>query len=102
MIMIALAPVIEAGQKLLLDVKFVEGMRLHKSLWDGPITCVLRRGATSMPFGAEYDRRELGFDLEVIDADAGLDSRILAGQDLILASGDDYNCLGLVDHVKPS
>lgn len=37
----------------------------------------------------------------VIDAGAGLDAGTLAGQNLIVASGDDYKCLGLVDHVKP-
>lgn len=58
--MIAPATVIETGLKLRLGVKFVEGMRLQQSLWDGPITCVLRCGAASMPFWAEYDRRELG------------------------------------------
>jgi colanic acid/amylovoran biosynthesis glycosyltransferase len=101
LMMIAPAPVIEVGSGLRLDVKFVEGMRVQSALWPDRITCVLRRGAASIPFGAGYDRSDLGFDLVLLDPDEPLGRVLMAGQDVIYASGDDHNCLGLTDQLGP-
>lgn len=101
LLMIAPAPVIEIGARVRLDVKFVEGMRAHVALWQGRITCVLWRGATAIPFGAEYAREDLGFDLLLLDPGAEPGAGLLAGHDLIYASGDDHRCLGLADLVTP-
>lgn len=100
-LMIAPAPVIETGNLVRLDVKFVEGMRLQQAHWPSRITCLLRRGAPAIPFGRDYDRSELPFDLRILDHDEALDARHLEGGDIIYAGGDDFNCLGLVDHLKP-
>lgn len=100
LMMIAPAPVIEAGPRLRLDVKFVEGMRVQQALWPDPITCVLRRGASAIPFGAEYDRDELDFDLVLLDPEAEARAELLGGHDVIYASGDDHHCLGLAEHLS--
>jgi colanic acid/amylovoran biosynthesis glycosyltransferase len=101
LLMIAPAPVIETGGRVRLDVKFVEGMRAHAALWQGRITCVLWRGATALPFGAEFAPTDLGFDLVLLDPGAELGAGLLAGHDVIYASGDDHLCLGLADLVGP-
>jgi colanic acid/amylovoran biosynthesis glycosyltransferase len=100
-LMVAPAPVIETGGRLRLDVKFVEGMRVQQALWPSRITCVLRRGVGSIPFGGEYDRAELPFDLVLLDPSEPLEPKHLAGQDLIYAGGDDFHCLGLTDILLP-
>jgi len=99
LLMIAPAPVVETGDRLRLDVKFVEGMRVQQSFWPSRITVALRRGAPAIPFGRDYDRAELPFDLVLLDPDEELVARHLAGQDLIFAGGDDFHCLGLTDHL---
>lgn len=101
MLMIAPAPVIETGDRLRLDVKFVEGMRVQQALWSNRITVALRRGTTGVPFGRDYDRSELPFDLVLIDPDEELTARHMAGFDLIYAGGDDFRCLSLTDHLTP-
>ena len=101
MLMIAPAPVIEAGDKLRLDVKFVEGMRVQQAHWPNRITVALRRGVPSIPFGRDYDRADLPFDLLLLDPQEELTARHLDGHGLIYAGGDDFHCLGLTDHLKP-
>lgn len=101
MLMIAPAPVIESGDRLRLDVKFVEGMRVQQAYWPRRITVALRRGAPSIPFGREYDRSELPFDLQLLDPDEELGARHMDGFTLIYAGGDDFRCLSLTDHLKP-
>lgn len=101
MLMIAPAPVIGAGDRVRLDVKFVEGMQVHASHWPSRISCVLRRGAGAIPFGRDYDRAELPFDLVLLDPQEEIEARHLAGHDLVYAGGDDFRCLGLVDELGP-
>lgn len=101
MVMIAPAPVIEEGDRLRLDVKFVEGMRIQQSHWPSRIKCVLRRGAGAIPFGRLYDRSELPFDLDLLDPNEELGPRHLEGADLVYAGGDDFRCLDLTSHLKP-
>lgn len=97
LLMIAPAPVIAQGDRVRLDVKFVEGMRLHAALWPGRIACVLWHSAGGITFGAEFARADLPFDLIVLEEGALPGPDLLAGRDVIYASGDDHRCLGLVD-----
>lgn len=101
MLMIAPAPVVETGEKLRLDVKFVEGMRVQQAHWPSRITVLLRRGGPAIPFGRDYDRDELPFDLILVDRDEEITARHLAGHGLIFAGADDFHCLGLTDHLQP-
>lgn len=96
LLIVATAPVIEQGRGLLLDVKFTEGMRAHCDLWDGPVRCVLRRGAQAIPFGAVYDASDLGFDLRVLDPEQPLGATELADVAVIFAAADDAQALDLV------
>jgi glycosyltransferase involved in cell wall biosynthesis len=100
-LMIAPAPVIETGGRIRLDVKFVEGMRVQQAHWPSRITCMLRRGAPSIPFGREYDRTELPFDLVLLDPQEVIGPDHLKGHELVYAGGDDFQCLGLTDCLSP-
>lgn len=100
-LMIAPAPVIETGGSVRLDVKFVEGMRVQQAHWPSRITCLLRRGAPAIPFGRDYDPAELPFDLVLLDPAEPIAARHLAGHELVYASGDDFQCLGLTDLLTP-
>ncbi|AXI47109.1 hypothetical protein C1J03_14445 [Sulfitobacter sp. SK012] len=96
--MIAPAPVIEmADGNLRLDVKYVEGMRIHVEQWDGPVACILKRGATDIPFGATYNPNDLEFDLEIISEDAPITVDGLNKNDLIFAGADMHDVLHLAD-----
>lgn len=96
LVMIASAPVIRGGAgRLRLDVKFVEGMRLHRALWDGPVDCILWTGSESIPFGAEYASDELGFGLTLLARGEKLGTAHLAGAALVAASADLSETLDL-------
>jgi colanic acid/amylovoran biosynthesis glycosyltransferase len=101
LLMIAPAPVIDRGDQLALDVKFVEGMRLHQAYWPSRITCLLRRGAGAIPFGRDYPRDALPFDLSLLDPEEPLTDRHLSGADLIYAGADDFRCLDLHRQLRP-
>lgn len=100
LVMIAPAPVVEEGDRLRLDVKFVEGMHVQQRHWPSRIRCILRRGAGAIPFGRTYDRSELPFDLALLDPEEELGPKHLEGADLVFAGGDDFRCLGLADHLR--
>jgi colanic acid/amylovoran biosynthesis glycosyltransferase len=92
----ATAPVIETASGVSLDTKFVEGMALHARHWPGPVRCVLRRGAHSIPFGARHDPTTLGFELVLLDADEALAPAHLQGVRAVFAAADDPATLALV------
>ncbi|MDO9526795.1 MAG: glycosyltransferase [Gemmobacter sp.] len=96
LLIVATAPVIEEGETLRLDVKFVDGMRAHCALWSGPVRCVLRRGATEVPFGASYRPEDLGFDLALMNAGDVIGAMQLDGAVAVFAAADDAQALGLV------
>ena len=78
LVMLSPAPMIEApGGEVILDVKFVEGMKLHCQLWPGPVRCVLWRGAASIDEPMRYARARLGFDLLMLDAGAPVPELLL-------------------------
>lgn len=95
LILAATAPVIEAGGRLRLDVKFVEGMARHVALWPGPVRCLLRRGAGVIPFGAEYDPADLGFGLVLLDEGEPYGPAHVAGARAVFAGADEVAALAL-------
>ena len=96
LLMIVPAPVNRlSGGRYRMDVKFVEGMRLHKALWPGSITVVLWDHGSAIPFGADYEASELGFAFVVLDAGAPLPQALLDGHDSLSASGDMAETLTL-------
>lgn len=96
--MIVPAPVNRlADGRLRMDVKFVEGMRLHKALWPGTITVVMWDHGHAIPFGAEYAPDALGFDYVVLEPGRPMPQDILQRHDRILASADMVETLDLVE-----
>lgn len=96
LLMIVPAPVNRLPDgRLRLDVKFVEGMRLHGRLWEGPLSVVLWDHGQPIPFGSAYRPEDLGFDAVILPAGAPVPDDLLAGCDRILASADMVETLDL-------
>lgn len=96
LLMLAPAPVIERPDgSIRLDAKFVEGMRLHASLWQGRIDCILRRGVEAIPFGVEVERSRLSYGVRTLGSLETLGAERLAGYDLAVVSGDLHSDLHL-------
>lgn len=102
LIMIAPAPIEELPDgRLRLDVKFVEGMRLHKAHWNGPVRVILWRGG-DIPFGKDFYVDDLGFDLLILEQNKNIEASHLVGAKLVVASGDMHEALNLPMLVKAS
>lgn len=87
LLMFAPAPVIELPDgEVILDIKFVEGMKLHCQLWPGEVTCVLRRGVDGVPFGARYNPARLGFKLIVLDYFAPVPDELIDDASVVFCS----------------
>lgn len=96
LLMLSPAPLIEiAGGEVILDVKFVEGMKLHCQLWPGPVRCVLWRSTHTIDEPMRYSRAHLGFDLIVLDADTPVPGLLLDEASLVYCSADDMQHLDL-------
>jgi len=96
LLMFSPAPVIETlGREVLLDVDFVEGMKLHCQFWPGRISCVLRRGAVRIPGGRRFSRRKLGFDLVLLDPDEPIPDVLIDEATLVYCPADDTRYLHL-------
>ena len=96
LVMLSPAPMIEApGGEVILDVKFVEGMKLHCQLWPGPVRCVLWRGAASIDEPMRYARARLGFDLIMLDAGAPVPELLLDEAAMVYVAADDMKHLTL-------
>jgi len=96
LLMLSPAPLTEvvAGE-VVLDVKFVEGMKLHCQLWPGPVRCVLWRGAHSIDDPMRYSVAQLGFELIVLDEGAPVPELLLDECALVYCSADDMKHLDL-------
>lgn len=81
--------------RLRMDVKFVEGMRLHGRLMQGSLVAVLWDHGQSIPFGADYAPEELGFEAVILPPGAPVDAGLLRGVDGISASADMAETLDL-------
>ena len=94
--MLSPAPMVElpAGE-VLLDVKFVEGMKLHCQLWPGPVRCVMRRGHYQIDAPMRYSVAQLGFDLIALDANAPVPDLLLDEAALVYVAADDMKYLDL-------
>lgn len=88
LVICAPAPVIGTEGGVRLDIKFVEGMRLHARDWQGPVRCVLWRGAPAIPFGDTFRPETLGFELVVLDDGAPLPESALTGAAVAMISAD--------------
>lgn len=82
------------GDDVVLDIKFVEGMRLYSDLWPGEVACLLVIGA-QMPFSRRYNSQDLPFKLSLIDAGDLINKNYIADHGIILCSGDDPQYLNI-------
>ncbi|MFT4012083.1 MAG: glycosyltransferase [Paracoccus sp. (in: a-proteobacteria)] len=86
-----------ADGRLLLDDKFVSGMRLHAAQWDGPVRAVMRDlGSGSLPFASPVDPGALGFQVTLVAPDAPLTQALGQAPGVILISADMVDQLDLV------
>lgn len=98
LLIIASAPVMAAGAgQWRLDTKFVEGMRLHRELWQEPVDALLWQGVGPIPFGADYAEADLGFGLTVLGPGEPVTSALLAPYGVVSASADMMGVWGLPD-----
>lgn len=96
LVMLSPAPMIELpGNEVILDVKFVEGMKLHCQLWPGPVRCVMWRGARHVDQPMRYSLAQLGFDLVPLDAGARVPELLLDEAAMLYAAADDMKHLDL-------
>lgn len=93
--MLAPAPVIRRDNGYTLDAKFIEGMKLHAAHWVGDIACVLREGATEIPFGARDVTGIDGVALHVLGLDEPLPEDLLKDCDVVFCGADDQRNLDL-------
>ena len=94
--MLSPAPMIELpGGEVILDVKFVEGMKLHCQLWPGPVRCVMRRGEYEIDAPMRYSLAQLGFDLIALDAGARVPDLLLDEATMVYVAADDMKYLDL-------
>lgn len=90
LLMLSPAPVIEnTGGEVILDVKFVEGMKLHCQLWPGPVRCVLWRGPHRIDDPMRYTIARLGFELILLDQGAPVPELLLDETALVYCAADD-------------
>ncbi|MEM8561251.1 MAG: glycosyltransferase [Pseudomonadota bacterium] len=83
-----------------MDIKFIEGMKLYAKLWTGKVSCLLRRGASSIPFGMTVEPEDLNFGIELIDADTALTDAHISNCDIVLGAGDSHWTLNLMELCK--
>ncbi len=88
-----------AGE-VILDVGFVEGMKLHCQLWPGQVHCLMRRGSGAIPRGMRFSRRQLDFSLIVQDQADGMPDALLDEASLIYCAADDMRYLDMPDRLR--
>lgn len=99
--MLAPAPVIRiAPGRVKLDVKFAVGMKNVCANWPGRVDCILREGAQSIPFGAEYNVDDLPFGIHILPEGAPVPDTLAQDYDIIEASGDLHLDLHLADALQ--
>lgn len=96
LVIYASAPVLDEGDTLRLDGKFVAGMAEHCALWPGPVRCLLRTGATDIPFGAaSHAPADLPFEPVLLAPDEPLGPQHVAGAAAVFATADMAEALHL-------
>lgn len=101
LLMLSPAPVIElADGEVVLDVKFVEGMKLHCQLWPGPVRCVLWRGHSHIDDPMRYSARRLGFEMIVLERGGPVPGLLLDEATMVYCAADDMKHLNLPEQMR--
>ena len=98
LIVIPSVPMVVEANGYFLDIKAIEGLRKYAENWPGQVTCIMRLGNKSdIAFGQLYQTSELPFKIVSLAGDINLIRQQLNEADIILASGDNYLDLELVN-----
>lgn len=95
LLVISSAPAAFMNEKPYLDIKFVEGMRYYSKLWDGPVSCILKKGDKAFTFGQSYEFEDLPFCVQLLSSNREIDPEEIRKHDVILCSGDNFKYLHL-------
>lgn len=94
-------PAYADGENYFLDEKAMSGLHLYSQLWPGSLRCIFRKGEkSSIGFGRWYTAAELSFEIEVIPENSRVPDDLIAGADVVLASGDNWLDFGIADQGK--
>lgn len=87
------APVWKAGDALVFDRKFYDGMLMHQGLWKGPLTCVAVRSTGPLPAFGTIEKKPDDLPFRVVTRGPGepIRSEHLRGSAVVLASGDSFD-----------
>ncbi|MEP4037093.1 hypothetical protein, partial [Pseudophaeobacter sp.] len=97
LLVISSAPATLLDGKPFLDAKFVEGMRFYSDLWDGPVSCLLKRRDNTFPFGKSYEQDQLPFKIRLLPVNKTIGVEEINESDVILCGGDNHEHLHLAD-----
>ena len=97
LLIISSAPAGRRTTGLLLDKKFVEGMRLYAKNWGGQVGCLLPESPADQPFGEVFDPSQLPFKVDLHPKGYHLTAKELQGYDIVLCSGDNDQYLHLAE-----
>ncbi len=96
LLVISSAPAQVTPDGVVLDKKFLEGMRSYCAGWSGSVHCILQKSGT-VPFGTTVDPSALPFTLQMPGAETQLSRELLSQYDVILCSGDNFRYFYLAD-----
>lgn len=97
LLVISTAPARKQEEGLLLDRKFVDGMRLYAECWNGRVGCLLPENHRPQPFGEVFDAATLPFEVRLHPHAQSIVVADLDRYDVILCSGDSDQYLHLAD-----
>lgn len=97
LLVISSAPATLVGEKPFLDKKFVEGMRFYNDVWDGPVSCLLKKCNDTFPFGQTYEPDQLPFNVRLQPTNKKVGTEETTGYDIILCDGDNPEYLHLAE-----
>ena len=97
LLVISSAPGSSEDGKLILDRKFVEGMKFYTKSWAGKTACLLRAPRSENLFTGQFDPEDLPFAVHLRPAGHHLTADDLKDYQVILASGDNHEYLHVAD-----
>lgn len=100
LLVISTAPAGMRDGKLVLDRKFVEGMRLYAEKWNGPVGCLLPDNFSDQLFTGTFDPASIPFEVRLHPRTRRVTATELDGYDVVLCSGDSEQHLHLAELCK--
>lgn len=95
LVVISSAPAASEGQNIFLDRKFYEGMSYYAKVWDGPVRALLFDTGERFPFGGDFKKDELPFEVTMKPQGALVQPGDLPQSGLVLCAGDNHQFLDM-------